>query len=58
MTEHIRELQAAVLNECQQYVKKKGPLAIQANNLFWEHCPKERREYHPFNPLNLHAVIS
>jgi len=53
MTDHIRKLEAAVLEDCQYYVKTKGALAIKANNLFWEHCPKERREYHPYNPLNL-----
>ena len=58
MTEHIRKLQATVLRDCQHYVKTKETLAIQANNLFWEHFPKERREYHPFNLLNLQAVIS
>lgn len=56
MTEHIRELQATLLEECQQYVKKKGYLAIHANDLFWEHFPEERMEYHPFNPLNLPAI--
>ena len=58
MTEHIRELQAAALKDCQHYVKTKGTLAIQANNLSWEHCPNERREYHPFNPPNLQTAIS
>ena len=58
MAEHISELQVAVLKECEQYVKKKGSLAMQANNLFWENFPKERREYHPFNPLNLNVAIS
>ena len=33
-------------------------LAIKANNLFWEHCPKERWEYHPYNPLNIQVAIS
>ena len=42
MIDHIRKLQAAVLQDCQHYVKTKGALAIKANNLFWEHCPKER----------------
>ena len=58
MTDHIRNLQAAVLEDFQHYVKAKGPLAIKANELFWEHCPKERREYHPYNPLNLQAAVS
>jgi len=58
MTDHIRKLQAAVLEDCQYYVETKGALAIKANNLFWEHCPKERREYHPYNPLNFQAEIS
>lgn len=58
MTKNIRELQVATLKECQQYIKKKGSLAIQENNFFWEHCPRERRECHPFNPLNIHAAIS
>ena len=58
MTDHIRNLQAAVLEDCQHYVKTKGPLAIKANELFWEHCPKEIREYHPYNPLNLQVAIS
>jgi len=58
MVDHIRQLQASILQECQQYVKTKGALAIQANNLFWEHCPKERQEYHPYNPLNLQVAIA
>ena len=58
MAEHISGLQAAALEECQHYIKKKGSLVMQANNLFWENCPKERREYHPFNPLNLNVAIS
>jgi len=58
MTDHIRQLQAVVLLDSQHYVKTKAPLAIKANNLFWEHCPKERQEYHPYNPLNLQAAIS
>ena len=58
MTNHFRKLQATVLEDCQNYVKTKGALAIKANNLFWEHCPKERQEYHPYNPLNLQVAIS
>ena len=58
MTDHIRKLQATVLEDCQHYFKTKGTLAIKSNNLFWEHCPKERRDYQPFNPLNIQAAIS
>ena len=58
MADHIRQLQAAALRDCQHYVKTKASLAIKANNLFWEHCPKQRQEYHPYNPLNLQAAIS
>jgi len=58
MVDHIRKLQAVVLQDCQHYVKTKGALAIKANNLFWEHCPKKIQEYHPYNPLNLQVAIS
>lgn len=58
MVDHIRKLQAAMLQDCQHYVKTKGALAIKENNLFWEHYPKERQEYHPDNPLNLQVAIS
>lgn len=58
MTDHMRKLQATVLEDCQYYMKTKGALTIKTNNLFWEHCPKERREYHPYNPLNLQVEIS
>jgi len=58
MAAHISQLQASVLQQCQQYIKQKGSLAMKANNLFWENCPKERREYHPFNPPNLDVAIS
>lgn len=58
MVDHMRKLQAAVLQDCQHYVKTKRALAIKANNLFWEHFPKERQEYHPYNPLNLQVTVS
>jgi len=58
MTRHIKQLQEEVLRDCQHYVKTKAPLAIEANKAFWEHCPKERHEYHPYNPLNVHAVVA
>ena len=38
--------------------RKKWALADEANKLFWEHCPRERQEYHPYNPLNLQVAIS
>lgn len=58
MVDHMRKLQAAVLQDCQHSIKTKGALSIKENNLFWEHCPKERQEYHPYNPLNLQVAIS
>lgn len=58
MCEHIRQLQAAVLKDCQHYVKAKGALALQANNLFWQQDSKERQEYHPFIPHNVEVEIS
>lgn len=42
LVDHMRKLQVVVLQDCQHYVKTKGALAIEANKLFWEHCPKER----------------
>jgi len=58
MTKHIKQLQAEVLRDCQHYVKTKAPLAIEANKQFWEHCPKERQKYHPYNTLNVQVAIS
>lgn len=58
MVDHIKKLQAAVLRDCQHYVKTMEALAIKAKSLFWEHFPKERQEYHPYNPLNLQAALS
>ena len=58
MKNHIRKLQAVVLRDCQHYVRTKAPLAVKANNLFWENFPKERQEYHPYNTPNLQAALS
>jgi len=58
MAKHIKQLQAEVLRDCQQYVKTKAPLAVEANKAFWELCPKERQEYHPYNPLNVQATVA
>lgn len=57
MAKHIRQLQAEVLRDCQQYVKQKAPLVVEANKAFWELCPRERQEYHPYNPLNVQAAV-
>lgn len=58
MKNHLRQLQAIVLKDCQHYLKTKAPLAVKANNLFWENCPKERKEYHPYNPSNLQVALT
>jgi len=57
MSEHIEQLQASILFKCQEHIQMKGPAALKANDLFWQHSDKERQDYHPFNPLNFHAAL-
>lgn len=58
MVEHIRQLQATVLQYYQHFFKTKEAAALKANNLFWQQCSKERQEYNPFSPPNFEVAIS
>lgn len=58
MGEHIRQLQATVLQDYQHFVKTKQVVALKANNLLWQQSSKERQEYNPFSPTNLETTIS
>lgn len=58
MKDHVMKLRTEVLTDCQQYIKTKASLAVEENKLFWNNCPTERREYHPYNPSNLQVALS
>ena len=58
MKNHVMKLQTEVLTDCQNYVKTKASLVVKANKLFWENCPTERQESHPYNPSNLQVALS
>jgi len=50
MADHIKQLQAAVLRDCQHYVKTKAALAIKSNNLFGNTVPSKDRNIIPTIP--------
>jgi hypothetical protein len=58
VTEHIQQLQSAVLQECQQSISHIKIPALQANNLMWQQSTKQRQQHNPFGPTNLKAAIS
>ena len=58
MKDHVMKLRTEVLTDCQQYIKTKASLAVEANKLFWDNCPTKRKEYHPYNPSNLQVALS
>jgi hypothetical protein len=58
VTEHVQQLQSAVLQECQQSISNIEIPALQANNLMWQQSTKQRQQYNPFGPTNLEAAIS
>jgi hypothetical protein len=58
VTEHVQQLQSAVLQECQQSISNIEIPALQANNLMWQQSTKQRQQHNPFGPTNLEAAIS
>jgi hypothetical protein len=58
VTEHVQQLQSAVLQECQQSISNIEIPALQANNLMWQQSTKQRQQHNPFGPTNLKAAIS
>jgi hypothetical protein len=57
MIQHMRQLQAIVLQDCQQFIKTKETTALKANNMFWQQSSKKRQEHNPFSPTNLETTI-
>jgi hypothetical protein len=58
VTEHVQQLQSAVLQECQQSISNIEIPALQANNLMWQQSTKQRQQHNPFGPTNLKEAIS
>jgi hypothetical protein len=58
VTEHVQQLQSAVLHECQQSISNIEIPALQANNLMWQQSTKQRQQHNPFGPTNLEEAIS
>jgi hypothetical protein len=58
VTEHVLQLQSAVLQECQQSISAIEIPALQANNLIWQQSTEQRQQHNPFGPANLEAAIS
>jgi hypothetical protein len=53
VTEHVQQLQSAMLQDCQDFIKSIEIAALQANNLFWQQSTEKRQEHNPFSPTNL-----
>jgi hypothetical protein len=58
MTQYIRQLQATILQDCQQLIKSTETAALEANNMFWQQSSEKRQEHNPFSPTNLETTIS
>jgi hypothetical protein len=58
MTEHVQQLQSAVIQDCERIISAIQIPAIQANNLFWQHSTEREQQCNPFCPANLEAAIS
>jgi hypothetical protein len=42
MTQYIRQLQATILQDCQQFIKSIETAALKANTMFWQQSSKKR----------------
>jgi hypothetical protein len=58
MTQYIRQLQAIVLQDCQQFIKSTETIALKENNTFWQQSSEKRQEHNPFSPTNIETTIS
>jgi hypothetical protein len=58
MTEHVQQLQSAVIQDCERIISAIQVPALQANNLFWQHSTEKEQQCNPFYPANLEAAIS
>jgi hypothetical protein len=58
MTEHVQQLQSAVIQDCERIISAIQAPALQANNLFWQHSTEREQQCNPFCPTNLEAAIS
>jgi hypothetical protein len=58
MTEHVQQLQSAVIQDCERIISAIQVPALQANNLFWQHSTEKEQQCNPFCPTNLEAAIS
>jgi hypothetical protein len=58
MTEHVQQLQSAVIQDCERIISAIQVPALQANNLFWQHSTEREQQCNPFYPANLEAAIS
>jgi hypothetical protein len=58
MTEHVQQLQSAVIQDCERIISAIQVPALQANNLFWQHSTEREQQCNPFCPTNLEAAIS
>jgi hypothetical protein len=58
MTEHVQQLQSAVIQDCERIISAIQIPALQANNLFWQHSTEKEQQCNPFCPANLEAAIS
>jgi hypothetical protein len=58
MTEHVQQLQSAVIQDCERIISAIQVPALQANNLFWQNSIEKEHQCNPFGPANLEAAIS
>jgi hypothetical protein len=58
MTELVQQLQSAVIQDCECIITAIQILALQANNLCWQHSTEKEHQCNPFGPDNLEAAIS
>jgi hypothetical protein len=58
MTEHVQQLQSAVIQDCERIISAIQVPSLQANNLFWQHSTEREQQCNPFCPTNLEAAIS
>jgi hypothetical protein len=58
MTEHVQQLQSAVIQDCECIISAIQVPALQANNLVWQNSIEKEQQCNPFCPANLEAAIS
>jgi hypothetical protein len=57
MIQYIRQLQATILQDCQQFIKSTETATLKANNMFWQQSSEKMQEHDPFSPTNLETTI-